>query len=98
MDVDEVLRLPGEGRWGRGRRLWRARELVAVLGVERWGIRVKDMARKNQVRAYLTDKGEAALQDAARRESIDRIMSQLPAADRHHMIQATEKLSLISVT
>jgi len=33
-----------QGR-GRGERLSKAREVVAVLGVERWGIRVKDMAR-----------------------------------------------------
>lgn len=70
-----------------------------LIRMEKFGLvkRTRDMARKNQVRVYLTDKGKAALHDAARRESIDRIMSRLSAADRRHMIKATEELRRIVI-
>jgi DNA-binding MarR family transcriptional regulator len=40
--------------------------------------RVKDSRRRSQVRITLTEKGERAYQDSTLRDSIKRIMSQLP--------------------
>jgi len=70
-----------------------------LIRMEKLGLvkRTKDMARKNQVRVYLTDKGKAALNDAARRESLDRIMSRMSAENRRHMIKATEELRRIVI-
>ena len=70
-----------------------------LIRMEKLGLvkRTKDMARKNQVRVYLTDKGEDALNDAARRESIDRVMSRMSAENRRHMLKATEELRRIVI-
>jgi len=54
--------------------------------------RVKDMARKNQVRIYLTEKGEQAIANASIRESPTRILSQLSDADRREMTKITNFL------
>lgn len=51
-----------------------------LIRMEKEGMvkRVKDSRRRSQVRITLTEKGERAYQDSTRRESIKRIMSQLP--------------------
>ena len=51
-----------------------------LIRMEKEGLvkRVKDSRRRSQVRITLTEKGERAYQDSTRRESIKRVMSQLP--------------------
>lgn len=70
-----------------------------LIRMEKQGLikRVKDMARKNQVRVYLTDKGENALIDAARRESINKIISQLDNNDLEQMVRITDFLRRIVI-
>lgn len=51
-----------------------------LIRMEKEGLikRLKDSRRKSQVRVTLTEEGERAYRDSTRRESIKRLMSQLP--------------------
>ena len=61
-----------------------------LIRMEKQGLvkRIKDRRQKNQVRVYLTEKGEDAYRNASKRESIDRIMSRLSVEDRNNLRNA----------
>ncbi len=54
--------------------------------------KTNDLDRKNMVRVELTKKGEQAYNDAARGESIRRIMTSLSEKEQHHLISCLDKL------
>jgi len=60
-----------------------------LIRMEKEGLikRGKDPRRKNQVRITLTEEGERAYLDSTRRESIKRIISQLPE-DKYQQIRS----------
>jgi DNA-binding MarR family transcriptional regulator len=70
-----------------------------LIRMEKQGLvkRTRDMARKNQVRIYLTEKGEQAIANASIRESPTRILSQLSDADRQEMTRITDFLRRIVI-
>lgn len=65
-----------------------------IIRMEKQGLvkRIKDCRKKNQVRVCLTQRGEKACRDAARRESIDRIMSRLSEENRENLLNALLEL------
>ncbi len=74
-----------QGR-GRGERLSRARELVAMLGVERWGIRVKDMAQvlgkhPVTVTGWVMRGVRRRVEDQEMARTLDRLDAMLPGVD-----------------
>ena len=70
-----------------------------LIRMEKQGLvkRVKDLARKTQVRIYLTKKGEQAIDEASLRESPTRILSQLSDEDRQEMTRITDFLRRIVI-
>lgn len=65
-----------------------------IIRMEKHGLvkRIKGGRKKNQVRVELTEKGEKAYRDAARRESVKNIMSRLSEEDREHLLNALLEL------
>jgi len=54
--------------------------------------KVKDLERRNLVRVALTEKGEEALRQSSKRESIHRIMSGLSQEERRQVKTSLQKL------
>ena len=65
-----------------------------IIRMEKQGLvkRLKDRKEKNQVRVCLTEKGEKAYRDAAKRDSIDHIMSRLSETNRQNLLEALLEL------
>lgn len=65
-----------------------------IIRMEKQGLvkRVKDCRKKNQVRVYLTERGEKAHRNASRRKSVKRIMSRLSEENREHLLAALLEL------
>lgn len=66
----------------------------SLIRMEKQGLvrRYSDAMRKSQVKVEMTGKGEQAYRDAARRESVKKIMSQLPPETFR---QLSESLNLL---
>jgi DNA-binding MarR family transcriptional regulator len=55
-------------------------------------VKTKDLSRKNMVRVTITDKGQKALKQSLKRESIKRVASVLPEEDREQLYGYMKKL------